>query len=106
MKAHLTPSNATTSLPWPWFLPAFLVGIVALAVLYGEMRVRTGSIWPGVALHTVSNAISTPLLLHGHLRLEGHADVWVGIAPHAIASMVIFGGLGFHLYRRRIAERP
>ncbi|WP_327582150.1 CPBP family intramembrane metalloprotease [Nonomuraea sp. NBC_00507] len=96
--------DATTSLPWPWFLPWFLVGIVALAVLYGELRLRTGSIWPGVALHTVSNALSTPLLLHGHLRLEGHADAWFGIAPHAITSMVIFGGLGLVLYRRRIAE--
>ncbi|WP_171074252.1 CPBP family intramembrane glutamic endopeptidase [Nonomuraea basaltis] len=91
---------ATTSLPWSWYLPTFFAGMVALAVLYGVMRVRTGSIWPGVALHTVSNALATPLLLNGHLRLDGHADAWFGIAPNSIASMLIFGGLGLCLYRR------
>ncbi|WP_188193393.1 CPBP family intramembrane glutamic endopeptidase [Nonomuraea sp. SYSU D8015] len=95
----------TTSLPWVWFLPLFNAGIVAVAVLYGELRVRTGSIWPGVAMHTVSNALVTPLLLNGHLRLEGHADAWIGIASHSIASMVIFGGLGLLLHRLRLGKQ-
>lgn len=92
---------ATTSLPWSWYLPTFFAGMVALSVLYGELRVRTGSIWPGVVVHTVSNALTTPLLLNGHLRAEGHADAIFGIVPNSIASMVIFGGLGLWLYRRR-----
>ncbi|GIH93182.1 hypothetical protein Psi01_38120 [Planobispora siamensis] len=91
----------STSLPWAWYLPVFFAGIMALAVLYGEMRVRTGSIWPGVVLHTISNALVTPLLLNGHLRFEGHGDVLFGIAPNSLLSILLFGGTGLLLLRHR-----
>ena len=82
-------------------LPVFLAGIVALAALYGEMRVRTGSIWPGVVLHTVSNALVTPLLINGHLRFEGHGDVLLSPVPSSVVSILLFGGTGLFLMRRR-----
>ncbi|GII05296.1 hypothetical protein Pta02_73040 [Planobispora takensis] len=91
----------STSLPWAWYLPIFFAGIMALAVLYGEMRVRTGSIWPGVVLHTVSNALVTPLLINGHLSFEGHGDVLFGIAPNSVLSILLFGGTGLLLLRHR-----
>ncbi|MEV7006181.1 CPBP family intramembrane glutamic endopeptidase [Streptosporangium sp. NPDC051022] len=97
----------TTTLPWSWYLPVFLVGLMALAVLYGEMRVRTGSIWPGVVFHTVSNALATPLLLNGHLSFEGHGDALFGIASNSVFSVLLFGGTGLLLYRwNRSGERP
>ncbi|GAA2883833.1 hypothetical protein GCM10010517_47130 [Streptosporangium fragile] len=93
--------RSMTALPWLWFLPVFLAGTVALAVLYGEMRVLTGSIWPGVVLHTVSGALATPLLVNGHVRFEGHADALFGVTPGSVASMLLFGGVGLYLFRRR-----
>jgi membrane protease YdiL (CAAX protease family) len=96
--------RSITTLSWLWYLPTFIVGVVALSVLYGEMRVRTGSIWPGVVLHTVSGAISTPLLINGHLRFEGHGDVLFGVTPNSVASMFIFGGAGLYLLRRRTRD--
>ncbi|MEU6412525.1 CPBP family intramembrane glutamic endopeptidase [Microbispora sp. NPDC046933] len=98
--------DATTTLPFAWYLPAFLAGTVALAVLYGEMRLWTGSIWPGVVLHTVSNALSTPLLVDGHLRYRGHGDLLFGIAPGSLASVLLFGGAGLYLHRRRVRQVP
>ncbi|GAA3086525.1 hypothetical protein GCM10017600_35040 [Streptosporangium carneum] len=91
----------STTLSWSWYLPTFFAGIVAAAVLYGEMRVRTGSIWPGVVLHTVDNALVTPLLLNGHLTFEGHGDALFGVAPNSVASILLFGGAGLVLLRRR-----
>jgi membrane protease YdiL (CAAX protease family) len=37
---------------WPFAAQVFLVGIIG-----GELRARTGSIWPGVALHALMNAL-------------------------------------------------
>ncbi|MFC7479944.1 type II CAAX prenyl endopeptidase Rce1 family protein [Luedemannella flava] len=48
-----------TSLSWPVYLVMFFVGVTATAVVYGELRVRTGSIWPGVLLHSMCNAVAT-----------------------------------------------
>jgi membrane protease YdiL (CAAX protease family) len=33
-----------------------VLGCVALAIIYGQMRLRSGSVWPCVILHAVSNA--------------------------------------------------
>jgi membrane protease YdiL (CAAX protease family) len=90
-----------TSLGWLWFWPMFLVGVVLLAIVLGELRVRTGSIWPGVVLHTLSGAIALPLLANGHLTFSGHADALVGIQPSSVASMLIFGVVALLLLKDR-----
>src|SRR5918994_4471668 len=45
--------RATTSLAWPLFIPIFFAGVLATAVVLGEVRLRTGPIWPGGVMHTV-----------------------------------------------------
>jgi membrane protease YdiL (CAAX protease family) len=90
-----------TSLPWPLFAPLFIAGLTAAAVVYGEMRARTGSIWPGVVLHSVSNAIVTPLLVNEHLTFTGHGDALASPVPTSIVMIVLFTGVGLLLARRR-----
>ncbi len=90
-----------TSLDWPEFIPMFFVGAVALGLVLGELRVATGSIWPGVVLHTVANAVAIPLLANGHISFDGHADALVGVQPSSIATMLMFGAIGWVLVRRR-----
>ncbi len=90
-----------TSLPWPLFLPLLVVGVVATSLVYGELRIQTGSIWPGVLLHTMCNAVATPLLAHGHLTFRGHGDVLASPVPSAIVAMLLFGVAGLFLLRRR-----
>lgn len=98
--------RAVTSLPVPLFLPLLFAGLTAAALLYGELRVRTGSIWPGVVLHSVSNAIVTPLLVDGHLRFDGHADVLFSPAVSSVGSMLLFGAAGLALVAWRRSPQP
>ena len=92
--------RATTSLGMPLFLVLFFAGVIATAVIYGELRLRTGSIWPGVVLHTIGGAIVGPLLLDGYVRFEGHADAFFSPAPNSIASVILLGLVGLVLVRR------
>jgi membrane protease YdiL (CAAX protease family) len=46
------PSSETS----PVQLLLVVLGCVALAIIYGQMRLRSGSVWPCVILHAVSNA--------------------------------------------------
>ena len=75
--------------------------MVATSLVYGELRVQTGSIWPGVLLHTMCNAVATPLLANGHLTFSGHGDVLASPIPSAIVTMLLFGVIGLLLLRRR-----
>ena len=95
-----------TSLAWPVFLPLLVVGVVATSLVYGELRLQTGSIWPGVLLHTMCNAVATPLLANGHLTFSGHGDVLASPVPSAIVTMLLFGAVGLLLLRRRVRTEP
>lgn len=93
--------HLVTSLQWALFLPMFFVGVILFAIVLGELRVQTGSIWPGVVLHTVASVIALPLLANGNLTFSGHADALVGVSPASVASMIIIGVAGWLLIRHR-----
>jgi len=91
-----------TSLPPIVFFPLFLAGIACLSVLYGELRLLTGSIWPGVLLHTVANIVGAALLTGGVLDYGPAGEALLGLMPNTLASMVIFGGVGLWLASLRL----
>ena len=95
--------RATTSLPWALFIPVFFAGVLAFAVVFGELRLRTGSIWPGVVMHTVGGAVVNTLLLDGHLTYSDHGDALFSPAPNSLASIILLGLVGLLLLRRATA---
>lgn len=97
--------GATTSLSWPLFLPVFFAGTIAAAVVFGELRLRTGSIWPGVVMHTVNGAVVGTLILNGHLHYSGHGDALFSPASNSIASIVLLGLVGLALLPRRSSHQ-
>ena len=80
------------------------VGFIILplqAVLYGELRLRAKSIWPGYILHTLSNIFAFALPLIGFVRLEGVANVIVSPETHGVLYALVFAAIGIDLLRRR-----
>lgn len=46
-----------------WTLaPRVVLGTTVAAIVYGEIRLRTGTVWPAVIMHACSNAIAAGLL--------------------------------------------
>ena len=43
-------------------LPLFAIAVLAMAVIWGVARERTGSVWPAVLGHGIANAVAFPLL--------------------------------------------
>ncbi|EAT58580.1 CPBP family intramembrane glutamic endopeptidase [Chlorobium ferrooxidans] len=86
--------------PMLFFFMLF-AGVIAMSLVYGEIRLLTGSVWPLLLLHTVSNAVGNPLLLHDFIRIAPGADIVVSPAPGSIVSIVLNCAVGFGLYRFR-----
>jgi membrane protease YdiL (CAAX protease family) len=51
-----------TELPLALQLPLFTIAVLAMAVIWGVARDRTGSVWPAVLGHGMANAVAFPLL--------------------------------------------
>ncbi|MCB0127526.1 MAG: CPBP family intramembrane metalloprotease, partial [Caldilineaceae bacterium] len=59
---YMTELWAHTSEGLVTLLPRFILGTMISAVVYGEIRLRTGSLWPAVLMHWMGNTIANTLL--------------------------------------------
>jgi membrane protease YdiL (CAAX protease family) len=96
--------EAYTSLSLGVFLPFTLVGIVAASIAFGEIRLLTGSVWPAVLLHAVSNAVILTVLTGGYAIVSPAAELAFTPGMHGILSIIIIVVVGLWLYRRRTGK--
>lgn len=56
-------------------VPRFFVGTIVAAVVFGEVRLATGSVWPAVLMHAIGNAVATALLADDVLALASTTPI-------------------------------
>lgn len=82
-------------------LPRFVLGTIISTILYGEIRLRAGTVWPAVLMHWTGNTLANTLLVGGFVvMVPGRA--WLGsFGVEGVVMMVLFGAVGLALYRQR-----
>jgi len=73
--------------------------------VYGEIRIRTGSVWPAVLMHWTGNTIANTLLAGftgaGFVSLLPGKE-WLGsFGVEGVLMIALFALLGSVLYRQR-----
>ena len=73
--------------------------------MYGEIRIRTGSVWPAVLMHWTGNTIANTLLAGfagaGFISLVAGKE-WLGsFGVEGVLMIALFALLGGVLYRKR-----
>ena len=89
-------------------IPVFLIiGIFVLfptAILFGELRLKSKSVWPVFILHNVLNALSMPLLINGFIKLNGPLSSFFTPTNEGILVSIFFGLMGWFLYKNRMQK--
>jgi len=101
-----TEYRSTTSVARAVYVPMFFLSVLAMAVVYGELRIRSGSIWPGVVLHTISGAPVAVLLIDHHLVYSGHSDALFSPNANSVISILTFAVAAYLITRLRKRPRP
>jgi hypothetical protein len=96
-------SAVTTSIP-VFILTGYLV-MFPTAILFGELRLLSKSVWPVFILHNVINALSTPLLINGFLKLNGPLGFIFTPTNEGIVTSILFGVAGWMLYQNRMKHQ-
>ena len=89
-------------------LPRFILGAMVTAVVYGEIRIRTNSVWPAVLMHWSGNTIANTLLATfagaGFVSLVSGKE-WLGsFGVEGVLMILIFGLIGGVLYTKRRSQ--
>ncbi len=96
--------KAAVSTSIPVFLVIGLFAMFPTAILFGELRLLSKSVWPVFILHNVINALSMPLLINGFIKVNGTMGVIFTPTNEGIVTSVLFGVAGWMLYRYRIKK--
>ena len=86
-------------------LPRLILGTIVFAVVYGEIRIRTGSVWPAVLMHWMGNTFANTLLTgfagEGFVSFVPGKE-WLGsFGVEGVLMIALFALLGGFLYRQR-----
>ncbi len=95
---YLTPDILWT------FIPLFLVGTFSQSVVYGEIRLATGSVLPAWVMHTIGNAIGNTLLLSNLIQLGPGRELWFSPGAEGVIGIILMFVVGFWLHLRRKNE--
>jgi membrane protease YdiL (CAAX protease family) len=91
-----------THLSLGWFILLGLLGLFPAALVYGELRLKTGSLWPAFLAHNVINAISAALLVSGFIKIrDAAAEAWFSPSPGGLVIILLFWAIGLWMLLRR-----
>ncbi len=92
-----------TPLPLAVQIPLFTVAVLAMAVIWGVVRERTGSVWPAVLGHGVANVLAFPLIDPDVVGID-HPLVYAA-RPEGLVILALLVVTAAVVYRRWGAER-
>ena len=95
-------SSITTSIPV--FLAIGLFVMFTTAILFGELRLVSKSVWPVFVLHNVINALSMPLLINGFIKVNGPMGAVFTPTNEGIITSILFGAAGLVIYKFRMSK--
>jgi membrane protease YdiL (CAAX protease family) len=98
---YIDALSAHTSEALAAFLPRFYLGCYAFTIVYGEIRLRTQSVWPAVAMHWFGNAIANPLVAQ-FILLKPGMEALGSPGIDGLWPIVFFTCLGVGLYLSRV----
>ena len=102
-RAQLTTYLGNTSLTI--FLVLALIDMFPTAILFGELRLLSKSVWTVFILHELINALSMPLILNGFIKLNGTLGIIFSPTNDGILTSILLGVAGLMLYQYRMKQQ-
>ena len=94
--------QSATNLSLGAFVAMAVPSLVAVSIVYGELRLLTNSVWPPVLAHAIGNALIDVLLVNGFVQVESGHELMASPGYQSVLSIVIFVVAGVALHRRRM----
>ena len=98
----ITPYSAE---PLLTLAPRFIVGAMAASLVYGEIRLRTGSVWPAWLMHTAGAVAVGGVFAAGTLRYPAGTEPVFAPVLEGGLMIGLFAALGVWLYTARTHGR-
>ena len=103
---YLRSITPYTTMHFSTLAPCFLAGAIALSIIYGEIRVRTGSLWPAIIMQTTGGMFAGALMTNNMIIVQERWECLFNPVMEGGAAIILFliAGIGICLLRNRSYE--
>lgn len=96
--------NSYTSIGMTWFVVLGFVALFPTALVFGELRLKTNSVWPAYIAHNITNAISAQLIIDGFIKFKPNADFIFSPNTDGLIMMILFWAIGLWMLKKKDAK--
>jgi membrane protease YdiL (CAAX protease family) len=93
--------NSYSNIGMTWFIILGLIGIFPTALVFGELRLKTNSVWPAYIAHNITNAISAQLIIEGFFKFKPNAEFIFSPNLDGIIMMILFWIVGLWMLQKQ-----
>jgi membrane protease YdiL (CAAX protease family) len=93
--------NSYTNIGMTWFIILGILGLFPTAFVFGELRLKTNSVWPAYIAHNITNAISAQLVIEGFFKFKPNTIFIFSPNLDGIIMMVLFWAVGLWMLRKQ-----
>ena len=93
--------NEYSSLGVTGFIVMGLLGIFPTALVYGELRLKTDSLWPAFLAHNVANAMSAQLVMEGFVTLKPNTELFFSPGLDGLLMIAFSWILGIWMLQKK-----
>ena len=86
--------NGYTSIGTTWFIILGFIALFPTSLVFGELRLKTNSVWPAYIAHNITNALSAQLIVEGFFKFKPNAEFIFSPNTDGIIMMILFWALG------------
>lgn len=88
-------STDYTDISFVIFFPLFIIGVLVMALVYGQLRKHSKTVWTPVLLHGIGNAFIWAIIKNNFFTFNNKMLAY--IAPESVFSIVLCGLIAFWL---------
>jgi membrane protease YdiL (CAAX protease family) len=81
--------------------PRLVVGAIAASMVYGEIRLKTNSVWPAWLMHTVGATVVNAFMILSGMTFSSGTEFWSHPVFEGGLTIVFFVVVGIALHRLR-----
>jgi membrane protease YdiL (CAAX protease family) len=93
--------NSYTSIGMTWFIILGFAALFPTALVYGELRLKTNSVWPSYIAHNMTNAISAQLVIYGFIKFNPNAEFIFSPNTDGLIMMALFWAIGLWMLKKK-----
>jgi membrane protease YdiL (CAAX protease family) len=90
-----------TDIGMTWFILLGIIGIFPTALVLGELRLKTDSVWAPYIAHNITNALSAQLIIEGFVKFKPGAELIFSPNTDGLVMVILFWVAGLWMLKRK-----